>query len=54
MPAAVWIPLALSIVALVTVALLVPSWRRGRFDLGSVSEQWMAEHRANPPGERVR
>jgi hypothetical protein len=46
-----WVVITLSILAVGALA-IDRLWRPGgRADLGSVTERWLAEHRAHQPGE---
>jgi hypothetical protein len=44
----IWVAIGCAIAVVIAVAALV-SFRRRAFDLGSVSDQWIAHHRANQP-----
>lgn len=48
-----WIGIAVTLVGVIAVAFVSRHRRHGRLsDLGSVSEQWMSEHRAGQLGDR--
>ncbi len=50
-----WIAIVSIVVGVVAVGFFSRYRRRGRLaDLGSVSEQWMSEHRSRQLGDRVR
>ena len=44
----IWVAIGCAIGVVIAVAAQV-SYRRRTFDLGSVSDQWVAHHRANQP-----
>jgi hypothetical protein len=49
---AIWAAVGLAILGLVGAAVYIRERQGGRASLGAVSEQWVAEERANPSGDR--
>jgi hypothetical protein len=52
MSTAAWIAICLGIVGVISLIRFAFPRRHGEVDLGSVSEQWISEHRAGQWGDR--